>query len=496
VFGWTREQVVGRPLTDTIVPPESAEEHRRGLCRVVGGGPSHLLGKRVEATARHRDGHEIPVELAVWQDRSQHVKHFHALIHDITERLHLEAERARTDALARREEYERRLHQAQRLESLGQLAGGVAHDFNNLLAVIVNYLSLVAEEVNAAVKQDPDRWRTTCEDIAQVQQATDRATRLARQLLTLGRRDIAKPEMINLNELVAEMEELLHRTLGEQVELVTRTTADLWPTAADRSQLGQILVNLAVNARDAMPDGGTLSISTGNVVADEQYTASHPGHPVGRFVRVQVSDTGTGMSAEVADRAFEPFFTTKPNGAGLGLGTVYGILTRAGGHATICSEPGCGTTVNVLLPVTEWASSQRPPKPKAPAEPMLPGAGGRTVLLVEDEGALREVTRRILTRNGFRVIAAGDGAEAIQRAEQEDEIHLLLTDVVMPKMFGKAVASEIRARRPGIRVLFMSGYAQPVLASEGTLEPGVTLLEKPFSEETLLDRVHAVLDSD
>jgi PAS domain S-box-containing protein len=499
VFGWSREQALGRPLTDTIIPPESADAHRRGLRRVVNGGAARMLDKRIEVTARHRDGHQIPVELAVWQGRAQHGRHVHALIHGITGRLHLQAERERAQAQAQRQEYERRLHQAQRLESLGQLAGGVAHDFNNLLAVIVNYLGFVAEEVGAACQRDPDRWKATREDISQVQQATERATRLTRQLLTFGRRDIAQPQVINLNELVAEMKEFLHRALGEQAGLVIRTTADLWHTAADRSQLEQILVNLAVNARDAMPGGGTLSIATDNMVADEQYAASHPGHPEGRFVRLRVSDTGAGMPPEVVDRAFEPFFTTKPDGAGTGLGlaTVYGILTQAGGHATIHSEPGLGTTVNVLLPATDRTLTPKRPDSPAPAEPALASANGRTVLLIEDEGALREITRRILTRNGFRVIAAGDGAEAIRLAEQErDEIDLLLTDVVMPKMFGKAVANEIRARQPGVRVLFMSGYAQPVLASQGTLEPGVILLEKPFSEKTLLGRIRDVLNGD
>lgn len=496
VFGWSREEIVGRPLTDTIIPPESAEAHRLGLRRVVEGGSSYLLNNRIEVTARGRDGHQIPIELSVWQGISQEGKQFHAFIHDITERLHLQTEREHAQALAQREEYERRLHQAKRLESLGQLAGGVAHDFNNLLAVIVNYLDFVAEEVGVAGRDEPDRWKATQEDIAQIQRATERAIRLTRQLLTLGRRNIAQPQVINLNELVADVQEFLRRTIGEHVELVTRQSPDLWPVVVDPGQIEQVLVNLAVNARDAMPGGGTLSIDTANVTADEQYTAGHPGHPAGRFVRLRVSDTGSGMPQDVVDRAFEPFFTTKPDGAGTGLGlaTVYGILTQAGGHATIYSEPGLGTTVNALLPATDRDLTPESGQ-LALAVPAALSAAGRTVLLVEDEDPLREVTRRILIRNGFRVIAASNGTEAIQLAEQEtDEIDLLLTDVVMPNMFGKAVASEIRARRPAVRVLFMSGYAQPVLASQGTLEPGVALLEKPFSEDALLCRIREVLD--
>jgi CheY-like chemotaxis protein len=261
---------------------------------------------------------------------------------------------------------------------------------------------------------------------------------------------------------------------------------------ADPGQLEQVLVNLAVNARDAMPDGGTLSIATTNRTITGQ--TAHPGLRAGHHVELRVADTGTGIPPEIAERVFEPFFTTKPKGegSGLGLATVYGIITQAGGHADIHSTPGAGTTFTALLPVTD----QTPP----PAEDHVPtghlGHGGETVLVVEDEEALREVTRRILARNGYQVLTAAHGPEALKVIEDTDSpIHLLLTDVIMPHMLGKDLASNARQLQPGIRVLYMSGYAQPVLASQGTLDPGVTLVEKPFSEPDLLHRVREVLDT-
>jgi PAS domain S-box-containing protein len=400
--------------------------------------------------------------------------------------------------VSERERLARQLRQSQRLESLGQLAGGVAHDFNNLLGVILSYAAFVKEELaeGAASGGGNGRvpWEAMQRDVAQVEQAAERAVRLTRQLLVFSRREIAQTAVIRVNDVVTGVEELLRRTLGEHVQLVTALAGDVWPVAIDPGQFEQVLVNLAVNARDAMPAGGELTIDTENVTVDADFAASRPGVPTGRYVRLRVSDTGTGMDEGTVDRAFEPFFTTKPKGEGTGLGlaTIYGIVTQAGGRVQIYSESGLGTTVSVMLPAT-GARSRVDSQPSTPTKRV---GGHETILLVEDQDALREVTARMLDRNGYKVLTAGDGAEAIDLASHhEGGIDLLLTDVVMPHMLGREVAASMLALRPGIRVLYISGYARPVLGAQGTLEPGVTLLEKPFTEPALLAKIRQVIDA-
>jgi signal transduction histidine kinase len=390
---------------------------------------------------------------------------------------------------------EAHLQQTQRMEVLGRLAGGVAHDFNNLLAVILNYSAFVSEELTAGAESAPDwdRRRQGVErDVAQIQRAAERATGLTHQLLAFARREVVQPQVLNLNDAVAGVEELLRRTLGEDMELVITLADDLWPVLADPGQIEQVLANLAINARDAMPVGGTLRIDTANVAVDADSVAGgSPARP-GRYVRLRVSDTGSGMSPEVVAHAFEPFFTTGRDGVGTGLGlaTVYGIVAQADATIGIQSEPGAGTTFTIMHPVTDEAAAaieeptayERAPK-------------GETVLVVEDEEALREVTERIFTRNGYRVITAANGPDALDIvARHVGDIHLLVTDVVMPKMLGKEVAEGVRELRPDIAVLYMSGYAQPVLASQGRLEPGVALVDKPFSEADLLAKAGQVLN--
>jgi len=393
-----------------------------------------------------------------------------------------------------REKSQAQLLQAQRLENLGQLAGGVAHDFNNLLAVILNYVAFAREELAAATEGN---WAGQCasasSDLAQIERAGERAASLTRQLLAFARREVIQPQVLDLNTAITGIEEMLHRTIGEHVELVTVLASDLNPVLADPGQVEQILVNLALNARDAMPAGGTLTIDTGNITVDGDSVAGGSKSRQGLNVRLRVSDTGTGMPQQVIEHAFEPFYTTKLDGTGTGLGlaTVYGIVTQAEGQIQVHSEVGAGTTFTITLPVTDLADT-------TPAEEPVPYTRtptGETVLLVEDEPALREVTRRIFARNGYRVITAGDGPEAISIArEHAGEIHLLVTDVVMPLMLGKEVAEKMLEIKPGIEVLFMSGYARPVLASQGRLEPGVALVEKPFSEADLMAKAAQVLN--
>jgi signal transduction histidine kinase len=406
-------------------------------------------------------------------------------------RLEAQAEHDRLQARDERDCLEARLRQSQRLESLGQLAGGVAHDFNNLLGAIQGFTSFVKMEVDAAAALGEQRWVSVSADVEQIDRAAERAAHLTHQLLAFARREVVRPEVLNLNDVVVDVEQLLRRTLGEHVELVATLGHGLQLVCADRGQLEQVLINLSINARDAMPRGGRLTIATSNI--DIDYALSRPELRPGRYVRLCVSDTGTGMDDAVIERAFEPFFTTKPSGSGTGLGlaTVYGIISQAGGHTQISSEPGIGTTVTALLPTTEEPASTEPTRVDTRRH-----NGHETLLVVEDEDALREVTRRVLVSDGYEVLTAANGAEALRvAAEYKDEIALLITDFVMPGMLGKEVAERILATRPNTAVLFTSGYAQGVLARAHTLDPGVPLIEKPFSATVLSAAVRKALDA-
>jgi PAS domain S-box-containing protein len=399
----------------------------------------------------------------------------------------------RREAVELNEHLQARLQQAQRLENLGQLAGGIAHDFNNLLAVIINYVTFVSEELDVATDSDwTQRWETARGDVGQIKLAAERAARLTHQLLAFARREVVRPQVLDLDQVISGVKEMLVRTIGEHVELIFLPGGDLCPVMADPGQLEQVLVNLAVNARDAMPGGGTLTIDTSNITVDGETIAGGSKAPLGPNVRLRVSDSGTGMPADVAAHAFEPFFTTKPEGAGTGLGlaTVYGIIAQAGGHIQIYSEPGAGTTFSIMLPVTAEAAAVVPDH-----VPYRRSPKGETILVVEDEDALREVARRIFARNGYHVLTASGGPEAIELARGfQGDIHLLVTDVIMPQMLGKEVSEKIQAIKPDVEVLFMSGYARRVLTSQGMLDPHVALVEKPFSEVDLMDMAAQVLN--
>jgi signal transduction histidine kinase/ActR/RegA family two-component response regulator len=385
-----------------------------------------------------------------------------------------------------------RLRHAERMESLGQLVGGIAHDFNNLLNVIGGFADLLAEEIAGLASEDA-RLGSVLGDVEQVRGAAQRAARLTRQLMIFARSDVVHPEVLSLNDIIAGLEQLLRRTLGEHITLNTAPAGGLWPVKADAGQLEQVLVNLAVNARDAMPGGGKLTIDTANITVDEAYTQGRPGLKPGRYARLRVSDTGAGMPPEVLARVFEPFFTTKEKGQGTGLGlaTFYGIITGAGGYAQIYSEPDLGTTVTGLLPATSEQAARAQAPPAAP-----PRGRGETILLVEDETSLQDLASRILTRNGYQVRAARTAADAPAIAgDASQPIDLLLTDVVMPEMLGNEVARRVRAIRPALPVLYMSGYAQPVLDTHGAFADQIDLLEKPFTEATLLTRVRRAIEN-
>jgi PAS domain S-box-containing protein len=497
LFGYQRDELVGQPV-EILVPEIARQAHRAHRDRYAADPKPRTMGSGMELSARRRDGSTFPTEISLSAIETDDGLLVIAAVRDVTERLELRAERLelraereRLRSQAERDKLERQLQESRRLESLGQLAGGVAHDFNNLLAVISNYAAFVSDEVaKDGLQVDSQSVRA---DARQIQLAADRAAELTHQLLAFARRDVVQPRPLDLNEVITRVEQLLIRTLGEHVILKTDLAPRLRAVLADPGQIEQVLVNLAVNARDAMPSGGKLVVQTSVTDVDEFHAAGRVGLPPGQYACMKISDTGVGMSREVIDHAFEPFFTTKPKGeaTGLGLATVYGIVTQAGGYVRIYSEPDIGTTVTVLLPATGPGVEAEPAPVPEPA-----GGRGETVLIAEDEPAMREVARRILSRSGYHVIVAANGHEAIElAASHPGDIDVLLTDVVMPRMLGKEAAERIRALRPGVKVLFMSGYAQGVLDCQGVIDAGVNLIQKPFSKAQLLGTLRQIIAS-
>ncbi|HTZ27901.1 MAG TPA: PAS domain S-box protein [Streptosporangiaceae bacterium] len=488
LFGYHRDELVGQPV-EILVPESMRSLHPAQRAGFAADPKPRPMGAGTELAGRRRDGSTFPAEISLSAIDTDQGIVVTAAVRDVTERTEIQAERERLKTQAERDRLERQLQQAQRLESLGQLAGGVAHDFNNLLGVITSYVAFIAEEVRHP--EHEGSGESVLSDLEQVQLAAERASALTHQLLAFARREVVQPRVLSLNEVVTGVMELLSRTLGEHVRVITELSDDLDVVLADPGQIEQILVNLAVNSRDAMTGGGTLTIETSNVNVDAAYAASRADLVPGRYAALKVSDNGAGMPQEVVDRAFEPFFTTKPKGEGTGLGlaTIYGIVVQAGGNVRIYSEPGLGTTITVMLPVTDHA---RPGDDRQSAE--VQGGSDEVLLLVEDEAALREVARRILSRNGYEVIVANNGQEAIEAASRyEGHIDGLVTDVVMPGMQGKELADRIREIQPDIGILFMSGYTQGILGAQGVLESGINLVEKPFNEATLLQKVREAL---
>ncbi|PYT03174.1 MAG: hybrid sensor histidine kinase/response regulator, partial [Acidobacteria bacterium] len=386
-----------------------------------------------------------------------------------------------------RKEIEERLLQSQRMESVGRLAGGVAHDFNNLLTVVNGYSDLALRRL-----KDGDPLRRTVEEI---RRAGERAARLTRQLLAFSRKQILQPKTLDLNALVSESGKMLRRVIGEDVEIVLALRPDLWKVRVDPAQLDQVLVNLAVNSRDAMPSGGTLSVVTDNVNVGAEGARRAAPTQDGPHVLLKVSDTGCGMDAETMARVFEPFFTTKETGKGTGLGlsTVYGIIQQSGGFITVESEVGHGTTFSVYLPCTGEEAERE--SHGRDAEPGLP-CGSETILLVEDEDIVRKMTRNILEECGYEVLTASNGREALEvGASHGGAIDLLLTDVVMPQMGGRRLAEHMKVSHPRTRVLYMSGYTDDAILRHGVLEETAAFMEKPFSPEVLARKVREVLDA-
>jgi PAS domain S-box-containing protein len=501
LFGYTSDELIGQPL-ETLIPHRSRMVHVGHRAEYFANPTPRAMGAGLDLSARRKDGTEFPVDISLSSSVVDGGVIVSATVRDITGRKRIEDQRAHFEAhiLDAKRDKERamlqaQLQQAQRLETVGQLAGGVAHDFNNLLAGIMNYAGLVSSSLKSEMTSrgltEVDEFVTLVQDVDEITKVAKRAVALTRQLLIFSQRKVLQPEVLDLNAVVAEIADLLRRTIGENVELHTVFAQDLLRIKADRGQIDQVVMNLAVNARDAMPHGGRLEIATALFDADEPYARSHAIR-AGAYVRLTVSDTGTGMSQEVAARAFEPFFTTKPagQGTGLGLATIYGIVTHTGGAVTISSEVGAGTTICVDLPATSDASAA----PRS-VMPDVPLARGETVLLVEDEDIVREPVGRMLARSGYNVLSAPSASAALVIVrEYPSEIDLLLTDVVMPGGSGKVLWDDVIDLRPETKVLFMSGYNRDLIANEGALDAGVSLIEKPFSSDDLLRKVRDVLD--
>ena len=382
---------------------------------------------------------------------------------------------------------ERQLRQAQKMEAVGQLAGGIAHDFNNLLGVIIGWSEVFEEQLG---QNDPLRPKAE-----QIRKAGQSAAALTRQLLAFSRKQVLEPEVLDLNTVVADTLEMLQRLIGENIELVTIPAPELGRVKADQGQIEQVIMNLAVNARDAMPQGGKLTITIANAKMDDVSIRQHPGAVPGSYAMLALSDTGCGMDHETQARIFEPFFTTKElgKGTGLGLSTVYGIVKQSGGYISVYSELGRGTTFKIYLPRIEQSLTQGIPNRNSKEA----ARGWETVLLAEDSPPLRELTREVLEAKGYTVLEAANGADAIQVAEQYGKpIHLLLTDVVMPGMDGSKLAERMGHSYPGIKVLYMSGYTDDAIVHHGVLDSGVALLQKPFTRESLTRKVRDVLGID
>ena len=465
VLGFTPEELLGTGHLGHVHPDDASRVAEAFLALREQPGAS----RRIELRVRHRDGR--------WRQLQAEARNL----------LHVPAVRGlvtNSRDITEQRRFEEQYLQAQKLEGVGRLAGGVAHDFNNLLVGILGYADFLEEGIRAG--------NPSMEDLEEIRRAGERARDLTRQLLAVARRQVVRPLVIDLNQVLRDAEKLLRRVVGEDIDLAVATADGLWRVKADPAQLQQVVLNLAVNARDAMPHGGKLTLETANADLDGEYAATHPGVQPGQYAMLAVSDSGVGLSAEAKAHLFEPFFTTKPSGAGTGLGlaTVYGIVKQAGGHVSAYSEPERGTCFKIYLPRTAEAPAG---EPTAPAPPIR--RGWETVLVVEDEPRVRELAARALAEAGYRVLQAATGGEALALAAGMDQpIHLLVTDVVMPDTGGKQLADGLRASRPGLRVLYVSGYTQDAVVHEGVLDAGVHFLPKPFTPRTLQEKVRAVLD--
>ena len=472
LFGCTLDETIGQSIVG-FSPPDRQHETTE-LREIVKGGENISNFETVRAK---KDGTliDVSVTMSPVKDSKGKIIGVSAIYRDITEKKQAEA------SLRRHEE---QLRQVEKMNAIGRLAGGVAHDFNNLLSVIGGNAEFL---LSALDEKDPKR-----DELTEIQKAVKRGADLAKQLLVFGQKQVSQPQAVNLNELSAEMNKMLKRLLDANVDLAIIQDGDLRPILADPGQVQQIILNLVLNARDAMPKGGHLIVETKQLRGGELEQEGRPSLPPGDYARLSVTDTGTGMTPEVQKHIFEPFFTTKAGkGTGLGLATVYGLVHKWSGHVFVHSTPGMGTTFNVYFPSLAEAPSQIP---KARQMDLIP-QGSETVLVSEDEAPVRRVLVRTLEKYGYHVLEAENGLQALQKAwGYKDVIQLLLTDTVMPKMNGKELADELRKTRPKIKVVFISGYPKEILSQQGVLDTGIHLIQKPFDLEDLARQVRKVLD--
>jgi len=471
-FGYSREELLGQPV-EMLLPERVTVRHVAHRQGFVANPVARPMGIGLDLAGRRRDGSEFPVEISLAPVQTAEGTEVFATLVDITARKALEAQ----------------LLQAQKLESIGRLAGGIAHDFNNMLFAIRGYAELLAEDLA------PDRRASLDVDAAArsvqaIEGAADRAATLTHQLLAFSRQQVVSPRVLDVNASIQTIEPMLRRLIGERVRLLLGLHPDVGHLKADPGQMDQILVNLVVNARDAMPDGGTVTIETGNVVFDEPYAVEHFEVTPGAYVMLAVGDTGTGMDRATREHIFEPFFTTKDvgRGTGLGLATIYGIVHQAGGHIWLYSEPGRGTTFKLYFPRV-GVEAAAPPSPEATRPTTVTG----TVLVVEDETAVRDLTTAMLRRAGYQVIAFADGREALALIERGDPpIDVLVSDVVMPHMSGVEIAERVLEMAPRTGVVLLSGYTAETLDLEAILARGAAFVSKPVSSRELLDALARV----
>ena len=475
LLGWTSEELVGQKI-EVLVPERFRNAHDGYHGAFLSDPRPRPMGAGQDLRALRKDGTEIPVEISLGPIRTAQGLMVIATMRDLSARVRA------AQVLRRTEE---QLRQAQKMEAIGLLAGGIAHDFNNLLSVILGHANLMLETLRA---DDPLRG-----DVDELVLAGQRASDLTRQLLAFSRKQVLEPKVIDVNQELATLEKMLRRVLGEDVALSVVTSDSVGKVYVDPGQLEQVILNLVVNARDAMPHGGKLTIETADVEFDASYVAEHVGATTGPHVMFGVTDTGTGMDAETRARIFDPFFTTKEKGKGTGLGlaTVLGIVEQSGGHICVYSEPGNGTSFKIYLPRTDRAADAAV-WPPSHSGPLL---GSETILLVEDEDQVRAVARAVLVRHGYAVLEACNGNDALAVCSRhEANIDLVVTDVVMPSMTGPQLTQQLAGLRPTTKVLFMSGYPDNSIVHHGVLDEGIAFLAKPLTPDALLRKVREILD--
>jgi two-component system cell cycle sensor histidine kinase/response regulator CckA len=473
-LGYTREELLARTFQE-ITHPADLEADLENVRRMLAGEiPAYSMEKRYI----RKDGTVawIALTVSLARDAEGRPKYFISVIEDIEPRRRAEEQETRL---------RNQLEQAQKMESVGQLAGGIAHDFNNLLTVILGFCELILGDENTSHRSE----------LEEIKRAGERAAALTRQLLAFSRKQVFQLELLDLNAVVVNMETMLRRLIGEDVRLTSTLSSETGRVKADRSQIEQVLLNLVVNARDAMPGGGVLRIETSNVDVDEALAAAHAPCAPGRFVVLTVSDTGCGMDSGTRRRVFEPFFTTKPKGKGTGLGlaTVYGIVKQSGGFVSFSSEPRKGTSFRVYLPRTDEPAAM---KSLSGAYPAAQARGTETILMIEDDDGVRRLGCHVLESLGYTVLCAESGGQALDLVrDHKGKIDLVLTDVVMPEMSGREVERRLAEAGHAARVLFMSGYADDAILRHGVLETGVAFLQKPFTPDVLGRKVREVLDT-